>query len=60
MLVCVQTMTFAKCEFDAIVAEIDLLFKLRSPYVVSIVEALQFDNQIWVSFPCSFPPIIIV
>eukprot|EP00603_Paraphysomonas_imperforata_P003075 CAMPEP_0114423924 /NCGR_PEP_ID=MMETSP0103-20121206/6413_1 /TAXON_ID=37642 ORGANISM="Paraphysomonas imperforata, Strain PA2" /NCGR_SAMPLE_ID=MMETSP0103 /ASSEMBLY_ACC=CAM_ASM_000201 /LENGTH=778 /DNA_ID=CAMNT_0001592629 /DNA_START=54 /DNA_END=2390 /DNA_ORIENTATION=- len=50
--VAIKTMTFAKSDFNAIAAEIDLLFSLRSKYVVSIVEALQFDNQIWIVMEC--------
>lgn len=41
-------MTFAKADYVEVVKEIDLLFSLRSKYVVSIVDALQFDNQLWV------------
>lgn len=44
-----QTMTIATGDYEEVIKEIDLLVSLRSPYVVSFIEALQFDNQLWVS-----------
>ena len=42
-------MTIATGDYEEVIKEIDLLVSLRSPYVVSFIEALQFDNQLWVS-----------
>ena len=43
-----QTMIIDKSMYNEITKEIHMMFSLKSKYVVSIVEALEFDSHLWV------------
>ena len=42
-------MTISRVSYDDVVNEIDTMVRMRSKYIVSFIEALQFEDQLWVS-----------
>ena len=42
-------MTISRVSYDDVVNEIDTMVRMRSNYIVSFIEALQFEDQLWVS-----------